>query len=220
MHTEDNITWCTKEEHRAMCQGVSYLYYGDRRTCDLPAEHYLGYTEYVDSGPLGFCDWHWHWIERHIKDDINVAPDDGWLMKQLMARGKALYWAALGKEQRRRRRANEVLRKELIESTIFREESYVYFIQSDETGPIKIGVTNNIMYRLSMLQTGSPYQLHIRALQPGDVSIERAYHQVFEEHRISGEWFEPVPKLLATIKAVRARHEIGVPHEQEAVAAK
>lgn len=76
-------------------------------------------------------------------------------------------------------------------------ESVVYFVQAGETGPIKIGWTENVDHRIDHLQLASPERLILRASLRGDRDLERKIHQYFSEHRIRGEWFEAKPVLAA-----------------------
>jgi len=78
--------------------------------------------------------------------------------------------------------------------------SYVYFIQAETTGLIKIGVTNKPATRLKALQTGSPMLLRPLGLIEGDTRLEAALHAQFKHLRRHGEWFEPSAELLAFIK--------------------
>ena len=65
----------------------------------------------------------------------------------------------------------------------------VYFIQRGDDGPIKIGFSEIVPDRIRMLQTGSAEKLKLRALMEGSLADERAIHAMFEEGRMSGEWF-------------------------------
>lgn len=69
----------------------------------------------------------------------------------------------------------------------------VYVIQIGETGPIKIGITQNIGNRKSDLQVSNPEQLHVRHLfhiGRGVHAVEQYLHQLCAEYAIHGEWFE------------------------------
>jgi len=81
-------------------------------------------------------------------------------------------------------------------------ESCVYFIQSENGGPIKIGISTNVQGRLASLQTGYPYPLKVLATIPGGEREEKGLHETFAEHRLSGEWFEPVDKLIDLITKI------------------
>jgi len=79
------------------------------------------------------------------------------------------------------------------------KESVVYFIQSERGGPVKIGISTNVQGRLASLQTGFPYPLKVLATTPGGEGIEKGLHDIFAEHRLSGEWFKPEKELMDLI---------------------
>lgn len=81
-------------------------------------------------------------------------------------------------------------------------EEFVYFVQGEHGGPIKIGYTKKSMPgRLTDLQCGHPYKLVVRRLVLGDVELERELHEHFQKCRLAGEWFSPVPELVEIAKA-------------------
>jgi len=53
----------------------------------------------------------------------------------------------------------------------------VYFIQAGDAGPIKIGHTNDVRKRLSMIQTSAPDHLRLLAVMDGGEAEERALHR-------------------------------------------
>jgi len=71
----------------------------------------------------------------------------------------------------------------------------VYFIRSGDVGrPIKIGYTENIEKRMSVIQTSSPDEIHLIGLIPVDSklqaqNIEKWMHWRFSKNHIRGEWF-------------------------------
>lgn len=78
----------------------------------------------------------------------------------------------------------------------------VYFIQAGFRGPIKIGYTSkSIARRFTNMQTDCPDLLYIRGTMPGARELERRLHEQFSAHYHSpwGEWFKPVPELVAFI---------------------
>lgn len=77
---------------------------------------------------------------------------------------------------------------------------FIYFIQGECGGPIKIGYTTDLVKRLSSLQTGYPDRLELLLAFPGNRKHEKALHDKFEEYRLNGEWFRPAPKVLEKIK--------------------
>jgi hypothetical protein len=77
--------------------------------------------------------------------------------------------------------------------------TFIYFIQSGEEGPIKIGFSNRPARRAPELQTGNPRELLLRHVVPGDRAMEDQLHRRFEPARIRGEWFgrEYLPVISA-----------------------
>ena len=71
----------------------------------------------------------------------------------------------------------------------------VYFVQVGESGPIKIGKTNDVSARIRSLQTAQAEELRLIATISVDEWPEWKLHQLFAEHRLRGEWFEPAPVL-------------------------
>ena len=83
-------------------------------------------------------------------------------------------------------------------------DSWVYFVQAETGGPVKIGRSANPSARLASLQTAHPHLLRIVAKMAGGAEVERAMHRLFAASRIrpEGEWFNPTPDLVAFIKEV------------------
>jgi hypothetical protein len=77
----------------------------------------------------------------------------------------------------------------------------IYFIRA-ANGAIKIGYSVNPVARLATMQTGSPVHLELVAVVTGTQRDEKALHAQFAEHRISGEWFEPAPALIAMVNSL------------------
>lgn len=79
----------------------------------------------------------------------------------------------------------------------------VYFVGSGRReDPVKIGFTaGKPEERIRSLQTASAYKLFILAREYGPFALESAYHQVFAETRLHGEWFRRTPALDALIDA-------------------
>ncbi len=92
----------------------------------------------------------------------------------------------------------------------------VYFIQSGDNGPIKIGLSTigKLDSRLSALQTGNPSKLAVLGYVEGNRSAEQFLHRCFARHSIGGEWFTPAPDLLSFITDTIARGE-SIAREEE-----
>jgi hypothetical protein len=80
---------------------------------------------------------------------------------------------------------------------------WVYFVQGEGGGPIKIGSATNIQQRLRDLQIGSPVLLTLLHGVQGDYDLEYALHERFANDRLHGEWFTPSPELLAYIEGLK-----------------
>ena len=78
---------------------------------------------------------------------------------------------------------------------------YIYFIQMDLIGPIKIGFSNNFKNRLVGLQTANPYPLNLLIAFPGNDQMENHLHEKFRVYHIRGEWFHPDEDIIREISA-------------------
>lgn len=77
----------------------------------------------------------------------------------------------------------------------------IYFFQSEDDGPIKIGVTTRpVNSRLSGIQADSPTKIKALGYIIGGIDKETELHRRFEAYRLHGEWFSPHPDILNFIK--------------------
>lgn len=67
---------------------------------------------------------------------------------------------------------------------------FVYFIQSVDGGPVKIGTAENPVKRLAMLQCGNPQELAIRQVLAGGREVEQNWHDYWRSAHLRGEWFD------------------------------
>jgi len=74
-------------------------------------------------------------------------------------------------------------------------KNYVYFIQSEINGYIKIGKSYNPKGRLISLQGSSPVKLKLLKTIDGGIYLEYILHTYFGKYRHHGEWFKPNSKL-------------------------
>lgn len=75
----------------------------------------------------------------------------------------------------------------------------IYFVRAGGTDFVKIGYTADqasLKIRLLALQTGQPWRLEVLRVIEGDQHMEWALHQMFAEHRCSGEWFTYTPTMM------------------------
>lgn len=81
---------------------------------------------------------------------------------------------------------------------------FVYFIQAEGGGLIKIGWATKPAVRVANMQMYCPIKLAILLHVTGDGAMERDLHKRFEASRRHGEWFEPTPDLLALVEEWRS----------------
>lgn len=89
--------------------------------------------------------------------------------------------------------------------------TYIYFIQAEHGGPIKIGKADDPVKRRAQLQCGNPYPLCIRRAVIDHPMEEWRLHKVFHELRLEGEWFQPHPSLAAIADAIPDQTLAGTP---------
>ena len=90
---------------------------------------------------------------------------------------------------------------ELVPQQKQRPTQYVYFIRSDECGPVKIGKAIDPILRLRKLRPLCPYPVRIVGVIPDpEDTLERELHKKFSYARLHGEWFRPDMALLAYIE--------------------
>lgn len=78
-----------------------------------------------------------------------------------------------------------------------KEGSCVYFAEAD--GRVKIGWSKKVASRVAQLQTANAVPLRLLGVIPGGRALERQLHERFAPARLSGEWFEATPDLLAYV---------------------
>jgi len=82
------------------------------------------------------------------------------------------------------------------------KEAFVYFVQQGEAGPIKIGLARNALNRLDQLINNNSCELFVRAIIPGNLTLEDQLQLRFTKHHIRGEWFHPHPEILDYMAAL------------------
>jgi hypothetical protein len=79
---------------------------------------------------------------------------------------------------------------------------FVYFVQADGRGPVKIGYASTLKDRLNGLSTAHHGTLKVLAAMRGTVLEEREMHKRFAHLRIKGEWFKMARELRNFIKSL------------------
>lgn len=75
--------------------------------------------------------------------------------------------------------------------------SYIYFIQSGENGPVKIGRSANPCRRIQDLKRYQSDELRFLGVFFGPSVMESVMHHVLSKDRLEGEWFRPSEDVLA-----------------------
>ena len=85
------------------------------------------------------------------------------------------------------------------------EEGYVYYIQEELDGNIKIGWSNDPIKRLQEHQTSNSRELRMLVYVKGSQEYEREIHRKFQSSKTTGEWFKPDKRLLVHIEKERSK---------------
>lgn len=101
-------------------------------------------------------------------------------------------------------------------------ETYLYFVQTELTGAVKIGVADDPRSRLRELQCGNHETLRIAAAWKTHAGLERFVHKHLRAMRIRGEWFRPnymLADVLDALTFIYGAPEYGSLHPEDAKAA-
>jgi len=114
------------------------------------------------------------------------------------------YWKKKKEEERAKQIQIELRKKQTLKmQDKKRFPGFIYFIQGESGGPIKIGYTTDVQSRIRTLQTGYPDTLKLLLAIPGNFNNEQTLHFELKEYRVQGEWFKPVPVVLDKIKQLQ-----------------
>ena len=136
------------------------------------------------------------------------------------------YWTELNKKQEYSEqtkntikllndRVNKLAKENLVQKQIDKSQftGYVYFIQGESGGDIKIGYSENVDHRIKELQIGYPDKLVLLGKINGSYEIESKIHDELKKYQVYGEWFKPCKQVIDTIK--KYMDELGVPTHRE-----
>ena len=85
------------------------------------------------------------------------------------------------------------------------KEGFVYYIQEELDGNIKIGWSDDPIKRLSQHQTSNSRELRMLVYVKGSQEDEREIHSKFQNSKTQGEWFKPDKRLLVHIEKERSK---------------
>lgn len=120
------------------------------------------------------------------------------------------YWKKRNEEEKAKKLAEELKQKQeqgkYEKQKETKHSGFVYFIQGENGGAIKIGYTKNFDGRLKVLQTSYPDILKVLCLIPGSTKTETSYHKKYKDIRLNGEWFKPNEELLKEIEKLKIKY--------------
>lgn len=74
----------------------------------------------------------------------------------------------------------------------------VYMIQAGKNGPVKIGWTKTIQFRVRTMQSGHYEDLSLIRVVECDREGEKWFHYHFADHYVAREWYRFTPEMLTT----------------------
>ena len=86
-----------------------------------------------------------------------------------------------------------------------KEEGFVYYIQEEMDGNIKIGWSDDPIKRLTQHQTSNSRELRMLVYVKGSQEYEKEIHRKFQNLKTTGEWFKPDKRLLVHIEKERSK---------------
>lgn len=116
------------------------------------------------------------------------------------------YWTELNHKQELKKKQIQIDYENLINSKTKHHidkklfTGYIYFVQGESGGAIKIGYSENVNQRIIELQTGYPDKLILLGKCNGTFEIETKFHEELKEYKLNGEWFKPNKIVLDTMK--------------------
>ena len=85
------------------------------------------------------------------------------------------------------------------------KEGFVYYIQEEMDGNIKLGWSEDPIKRLQQHQTSNSRELRMLVYVKGSPDYEKEIHRKFQTSKTTGEWFKPDKKLLVHIEKERSK---------------
>jgi len=116
------------------------------------------------------------------------------------------YWNKKNEVVKAERLRKEIDTKANASEKAKRYKGYVYFIQGQHGGAIKIGYSVNPQKRLKELQTGYPDTLKILVMLPGNEYTRDIFHRQLKESRLNGKWFKPDNLVIDKVNELKEKY--------------
>jgi len=78
---------------------------------------------------------------------------------------------------------------------LYERDGHVYFVESGEDGPIKIGWSQDVERRIAELQVANAHKLNLLGVVPGTMKNEGELHAKFAHIRMEAEWFQNTEEI-------------------------
>jgi uncharacterized protein YutD len=142
--------------------------------------------------------WETYWKKRNEEEKIKKK------IKTINDYTKEEIDLTLKKVEERKKIDEEKKREK--EKRYGKHKGFVYFIQGENGGAIKIGYSKDPEVRLKTLQTSYPDILKVLCLIPGNANTESKYHKAFEHLKLNGEWYKPDKEIFDEIEKLKAKY--------------
>lgn len=88
---------------------------------------------------------------------------------------------------------------------------FVYFVQSGDS--VKIGYAKDVNKRIKSLQTGNQEKLLLIGYIVGDLKKESEIHGMFDDYRLTGEWFkysDEIREYIDSLELLSGKNKIAI----------
>ena len=97
--------------------------------------------------------------------------------------------------------------------------AYVYFVQTQAGGPIKINASGAPTKRISAMRSDYPYPLIELGVVRGGEALEIELHALLVKHKLNGDWFNAAPAVATAIHEVLAHEKLQTAVQSESLEA-
>jgi hypothetical protein len=108
-------------------------------------------------------------------------------------------WKEHDKNKKREVKINEYAKR-------LNVNDFIYFMQGENGGTIRIGYTINPNTALKSLESGYPDKLKILLVIPGHSADAIRLQRKFDKHKLKGGWFKPDKEIFDEIEKLKAKY--------------